>query len=292
MVEAITREEKFLAGEQLTPITRKEMFLAKAAGMDVTTPTPITRKEMFLSMLAASGGGGGSSDEEWFNDGDTHIWITLQEGRTSFMLSFVCSENLTVDWGDGTEPETVTSRGEYSSTYTPVHNYENAGDYVIRVTGKIKSYNGNQNYGAGLISHSTNSSDKLNNYYKIVVRKIEMGCSAELNYYAFCGLVMLQAILLSEGVPKISSYVFRECTSLIKIKFPKSVNTIEVNAFSACYGIKYLDFTQHDAVPSIGSDTVFDSLSDDFEIRVPAALYDEWIAAVNWSTYASNIVAV
>lgn len=44
-----------MSGENLTPITRKEMFIAKAAGQDVETPTPITREEMFLSKI--SGGG-------------------------------------------------------------------------------------------------------------------------------------------------------------------------------------------------------------------------------------------
>ena len=58
-MEAITREEKIMSGENLTPITREEMFLAKAAGQDVKTPEPITRKEMFLSKI--SGGGGVST---------------------------------------------------------------------------------------------------------------------------------------------------------------------------------------------------------------------------------------
>lgn len=56
-MEAITREEKIMSGENLTPITRKEMFLAKAAGQDVETPEPITREEMFLSKINGSGGG-------------------------------------------------------------------------------------------------------------------------------------------------------------------------------------------------------------------------------------------
>lgn len=37
------------------PITRKEHFLAKAAGEDVTTPTPITREEKFLDKIASGG---------------------------------------------------------------------------------------------------------------------------------------------------------------------------------------------------------------------------------------------
>lgn len=62
MVETpITRAEKLMAGDtSLVPITREEMFLAKAAGMDVQTPEPITRREKFLSMI--SGGGGGDVD--------------------------------------------------------------------------------------------------------------------------------------------------------------------------------------------------------------------------------------
>lgn len=58
-MKAITREEKIMSSENLTPITRKEMFLAKAAGQNVATPIPITREEMFLSKI---GGGGGADD--------------------------------------------------------------------------------------------------------------------------------------------------------------------------------------------------------------------------------------
>lgn len=42
------------------PITRKELFLAKAGGQDVKTPEPITREERFLEAIANGGGGGGS----------------------------------------------------------------------------------------------------------------------------------------------------------------------------------------------------------------------------------------
>lgn len=59
-LEPITRAEQIMSGEGLEPITREEMFLAKAAGMDVTTPEPITRREMFLSKIF-NGSGGGSA---------------------------------------------------------------------------------------------------------------------------------------------------------------------------------------------------------------------------------------
>lgn len=48
-----------MLGEKLTPVTRKEMFLAKASGQDVQTPEPITREEMFLNKI--SGGSLGNA---------------------------------------------------------------------------------------------------------------------------------------------------------------------------------------------------------------------------------------
>lgn len=42
----------------LTPITRKEKYLAKAGGQEVTLPPyPITREEMYLEKIANGGGG-------------------------------------------------------------------------------------------------------------------------------------------------------------------------------------------------------------------------------------------
>lgn len=43
----------------MEPITRKEMFLAKASGQLVDTPDPITREEMFLQKIAENGSGSG-----------------------------------------------------------------------------------------------------------------------------------------------------------------------------------------------------------------------------------------
>ena len=63
-----------MSGENLTPITRKEMFLAKAAGQDVEVPQPITREEMFLSKI--SGGGGNFPVNDFFAKTATEITMT------------------------------------------------------------------------------------------------------------------------------------------------------------------------------------------------------------------------
>ena len=49
----------------LTPETRREKFLAKAAGEASTAPTPITREEIYLDAISGGGGGGGTTN---YND--------------------------------------------------------------------------------------------------------------------------------------------------------------------------------------------------------------------------------
>lgn len=67
-----TREEMYLNAMAVgagvlpeEPITRKEKYLAKAAGVAVETPEPVTREEMYLDVIAESGGGGGISYPAW-----------------------------------------------------------------------------------------------------------------------------------------------------------------------------------------------------------------------------------
>ena len=41
---------------------------------------------------------------------------------------------------------------------------------------------------------------------------------------------------------------------------------------------------------SLSSTNAFSSIPSDCKIIVPDTLYDTWIAATNWSTYASKII--
>lgn len=56
-----------MADELPEPKSRKESYLAKAAGMDVTIPEkPESREEQYLDAIAEGGGGGGGTSD--FND--------------------------------------------------------------------------------------------------------------------------------------------------------------------------------------------------------------------------------
>lgn len=108
----------------------------------------------------------------------------------------------------------------------------------------------------------------------------------------FYNCYSLPSVELLNSPGSIAHYAFCKCQSLTSMKVPSSVNQIDTSAFASCTSMKFYDFTSHTTVPTLSSTTAFANIPTDCEIRVPAALYDEWIAATNWSTYASQIVAV
>lgn len=106
---------------------------------------------------------------------------------------------------------------------------------------------------------------------------------------AFAGCHGLTDIAIPDSIQTISSNAFFNCSNLTRVVFPQSVLKINKEAFINCKSLEVCDFTAHTSVPTLGTD-VFTATSSSFKIHVPDALYDEWITAENWSTYASNIV--
>ena len=109
---------------------------------------------------------------------------------------------------------------------------------------------------------------------------------------AFNSCYSLVSITIPDGVTSIGPSAFVNCYSLSSITMPNGVTSIEDTAFYSCFGAAFYDFTACTTVPALESTGVFDGISADCQIRVPAALVDAWKAATNWSTYADHIVGV
>ena len=260
----------------------------------------------------------GGDGEEWFNDGDTHIWITLGEGRTSPMLACYPNGTVTVDWGDGTAPDTLTGTSTTTVKWTQKHNYASAGEYIIRlsVDGEV-GFGGTSSSNEGsYILRNSSSSSTTNYFYRNAVKKIEIGNSVtSIGGYAFNYCYSLSSITIPNSVTSIGKSAFQNCFSLSSITIPNSVTSIGGSTFNYCYslssstipnsvtsigatefqncyGVRFYDFSNHTTVPTLSNANAFNNIPADCEIRVPAALYDEWKAATNWTTHASKIVAV
>jgi hypothetical protein len=329
-----------------------------------TASIPWDADKGFAEAIAGIQAGGGGSDEEWFNDGDTHIWITLPEGRTSPMLGVCPNGTVTVDWGDGTTPDKLTGTSTSTVKWTPRHEYTDAGNYIIRLTvdGEVGFAGAQATKGGTYLLRNASGSSGPNYAYVNAITKLEFGDGlTKFSNYVFCwcasikssvipntavgvvagmflGCYGLESVIISDGVKEIgmsafydchslksvvipdsvtsagsdvfyncyaltsvtiprsftsiSSGMFRNCYALASVVIPDGVTSIGSNAFYNCYSVKFYDFSKHTVVPTLGGTNSFGTLAEDCEIRVPASLYDEWIAATNWSKFASNIVAV
>ena len=91
-------------------------------------------------------------------------------------------------------------------------------------------------------------------------------------------------------VTSLGSYAFSNCQVITKLVVPKEISNILANTFDGCSGMKTYDFSQHTQVPTLANISAFSGIPTDCQIIVPDSLYSTWIAATNWSTYASNIV--
>lgn len=87
---------------------------------------------------------------------------------------------------------------------------------------------------------------------------------------------------------------YLSCTSLKTVDFSKlsAVGTDGLNGtFNGCTSLETVLFQSSGAVPTISENT-FANTNDTFKVIVPDELYEDWIAAENWSALSSHITKV
>ena len=129
----------------------------------------------------------------------------------------------------------------------------------------------------------------FNNCYSLASIVIPQSVTS-IGNNTFYNCYSLASIVIPQGVTSIGNNVFYNCYSLASIVIPQGITSIGTNLFYKCTGMAFYDFTALNAVPSLAATSVFTSIPSDCKIVVPDALYDEWIAATNWSSYASYII--
>ena len=231
-MEAITREEKLMSGQQLEPITRKELFLAKAAGMDVQTPEPITREEMFLSQI--SGGGSSPVVEP----------LTVTENGT-----YEAPEGV-----DGYSPVTVNVASSGGSEME---------EQFIRAIERDESKPGTE-----LPEGLTRIGD--NAFYKntaITFTSLPDGVTS-IGKNAFSGCKKLALTYLPDGVTTIELGAFSECAAMPLTYMPANLKTADMNAFYGCLAITNITFK---GKPDTIQKSAFNGCANLLTINVPWA---------------------
>ena len=110
-----------------------------------------------------------------------------------------------------------------------------------------------------------------------------------IGYNTFYHCYSLTSIVIPNGVTSIGHHAFYSCSSLTSIIIPDSVTSIDGYTFQNCYSITKYNFSQCTAVPTLSNTNAFININKIAKIIVPDSLYDSWIAAANWSTYADYI---
>lgn len=87
---------------------------------------------------------------------------------------------------------------------------------------------------------------------------------------------------------------FKDCKQLTTVDFSKlsAVGTDGLDGtFDGCTSLEIVLFQSSEAIPTITS-TTFTNTNDTFKVIVPDALYEDWVAAENWSDLSSHITKV
>ena len=109
---------------------------------------------------------------------------------------------------------------------------------------------------------------------------------------AFAWGISLQSMIIPAGVQKIGNYAFQNCYQIKTIICEGNITYVGIGAMVSCRNCQYVDFLACTSVPTLANSNAFGNTPADMQIRVPAALADEWKAATNWATYANQIVGV
>ena len=110
--------------------------------------------------------------------------------------------------------------------------------------------------------------------------------------YTFQQCYSLTNITIPNNITSIQNDTFYNCCSLTELTIPSGVTSIGNTAFRYCYSITKYDFSTATVVPALSTTNAFEGINKICKIIVPDALYDEWIAATNWTTYADYIYKV
>ena len=130
----------------------------------------------------------------------------------------------------------------------------------------------------------------FNNCPRLALTTLPSGITS-LPTAAFQYCPKLALTTFPSGMTSIGAYAFKQGTGLASITLPPALTAIGNQAFANCYNLKVCDCTECTAVPTLGA-SVFQNAHADFKILVPSALEEEWKAAANWSSYASQIIGV
>ena len=134
-----------------------------------------------------------------------------------------------------------------------------------------------------------------------VLTRTDVSSVVEVGYYALYRGFTNNTNIVNVSFPNMTDIgdegmknTYLSCTQLKTVDFSKlsAVGTDGLNGtFKGCTALEIVLFQNSAAIPTISENT-FENTNDTFQIIVPDALYEDWIATENWSDLSSQITKV
>lgn len=163
------------------------------------------------------------------------VYTTTAAG-TEITLPLSGTVNCSVDWGDGSEPDSVTSSA-------PTHSYANAGEYKVRINGTVTAL----------------SSESIDKTVSALLTEVSQWGATGLTSmnHAFYRCSTMQSIPAETGDAladvKSFEYAFSEC---------KALDSIPADLFAKCSGLTSFDHTFYYCKMTSVSEDLFATCTD------------------------------
>jgi hypothetical protein len=277
----ITRVEKIMNGDKLTPTTREEIFIARASGQEIKAPTPITRKEIFLNEIS-------QKEPTYHTIRFLNEGIVLQESILAYgeMPVYTGAEPIDQSGNDGEfigwSPDViaVTSDVDYVAQFKviPQFEYANIDGSSYAIT-DVDGYN----YGDVVLPTEYNG-----------LPVVMVSASGFKNNQSLTG------VTIPDGYITINNRAFDGCSNLLYVEIVSNLTEIKAIAFYRCTALTTI-ILRSPTVCTLANvnafeSTPFESGGTGGTVYVPQALITEYQNATNWSMlYAAgtcNFVAI
>jgi len=126
----------------------------------------------------------------------------------------------------------------------------------------------------------------FNNCYSLERVCLSKNCAGgSATSYMFGNCYALKSLVIPPSAKNLYGNFLQNCYALEKLVIPISITTIANNAFLNCTSIIKYDFSKFSAIPTLQNTGAFTGINSICKIIVPDDLYNDWIAASNWSSY-------
>lgn len=193
---------------------------AAIAAKGVTVPSG-SGYDDYATLIGQISGGATPNFDAWVKNGDTHLWIEIVDSGQLYQVLRLRLKG-TIDWGDGTTPDTANV-----TTYTSfTHTYASPGKYRI----DLHPTSGTFYIGGASSSYCVMGSTTAKYRHRLTsLYQLEIGSSI---------------------ITTISSYACSTCYGLIRVYIPDNITTINGNAFNSCFSLKSVEFEDVTALTS------------------------------------------